>query len=106
MIDIAVPSDMNIILEELKKIGNYKEMEIEISRMWNYNTRGIPAVIVVRALGTIKIGFEQNLKMHPGHQSPKELQNISLLGTAWILRMVLSINCFELLLRCGFISTP
>ena len=55
--------------------------------MWGMRTETIPAVII-GALGAIKKGLETYLRRIPGQISISELQKITLLGTAHILRRV------------------
>ena len=43
--DIAVPSERNAVAKEFEKISKYKDLEIEIGRMWNTKTVVIPLVI-------------------------------------------------------------
>ncbi|KAL1457390.1 hypothetical protein WDU94_007628 [Cyamophila willieti] len=88
LIDIAVPDDPNIQMKEAEKINKYKNLAIEISRMWNTRTTTIP--VIVGALGTIKYGLEQHLQRIPGKSSIRQVQKITLLSTAHILRKVLS----------------
>jgi hypothetical protein len=45
--------------------------------------------VITGALGTIKKGFDQKLQLFPGHSSAIELQNITLMSTAHIIRKVL-----------------
>jgi len=40
--------------------------------MWKVRTKIVP--VIIAALGTIKNGLDQNLKLLPGHPSAKELQ--------------------------------
>ena len=68
----------------------YIDLEIEIARMWKMGTEMIP--IVIGALGVIKKGLEKYVDQIPGTVSIDELQNITLLGIAHILRKVLSIK--------------
>ena len=35
LIDITVPSDRNLSIKEYKKVSKYKDLEIEIQKMWN-----------------------------------------------------------------------
>ena len=51
MVDISVPSDTNIVSKASEKICKYRDLQIEISRCWNMNTKVVP--IVVGALGTV-----------------------------------------------------
>jgi len=55
--------------------------------MWKVRTRIMP--VMIRALGTIKKGFDQNLKLLPGHLLAVELQKITLMSTAHIIGTVL-----------------
>ena len=51
LIDVAIPGDRNVIKKEAKKILKYKDLTIEIQRMWNVKTRVIP--VIIGATGTI-----------------------------------------------------
>jgi hypothetical protein len=51
LIDVAVPGDRNVIQKEAEKILKYKDVTIEIQRMWNVKTRVIP--VIITATGTI-----------------------------------------------------
>ena len=71
-----------------EKLSKYKDLEIETSRMWGMRTETIP--VIIGALGAIKKGLETYLGRIPGQISIGELQKITLLGIAHILRRVLS----------------
>ncbi|XP_030745272.1 uncharacterized protein LOC115874305 [Sitophilus oryzae] len=86
LIDVSVPDDNNISAKEVEKISKYKDLEIEISRMWNTKTK---VVVVVGALGMLTKGHSNFIKLIPGYPSTNEVQKIALLGTAHILRKVL-----------------
>jgi hypothetical protein len=45
MIDIAIPSDKNVIQKEAEKKLKYKNLSIEIQRMWNMKCCVIPVII-------------------------------------------------------------
>ncbi|XP_017778986.1 PREDICTED: uncharacterized protein LOC108564450 [Nicrophorus vespilloides] len=90
LIDVSVPADANIAAREIEKRCKYKDLEIEIARMWNTKTKVVP--VVVGALGTLKIGFEKYLEELPCRVNVEQVQKIALLGTAHILRKVLSIG--------------
>ena len=45
LIDVAISVDRNVIKKEAEKILKYKDLTIEIQRMWNVKTRVIPVII-------------------------------------------------------------
>ena len=51
LIDDAISGDRNVIKKEAEKILKYKDLTIEIQRMWNVKTKVIPVIIGVT--GTI-----------------------------------------------------
>jgi hypothetical protein len=51
LIDVAFSGDRNVIEKEAEKILKYKDLTIEIQRMWNVNTKMIP--VILGATGTI-----------------------------------------------------
>jgi hypothetical protein len=55
--------------------------------MWKVRTKIVP--VITGALGTIKMGLDQNLQLLSGHLSAVGLQKITLMGTAHIIRKVL-----------------
>jgi hypothetical protein len=86
LIDMSVPSDRNICLKNNEKKMKYKDLEIEVSRMWNTKTQTIP--VIVGALGTIKNGMKDNVQTVSKNIDIKTLQKIVLLGSTNILRNV------------------
>jgi hypothetical protein len=56
--------------------------------MWNVKTQVIPAII--DATGTISKSFSKYVNNIPGNHEVKELQKTAILGTAHILRKVLT----------------
>ena len=89
LIDMSVPSDNNVSAKEFEKLSKYKDLEIEVSKMWNVRTTTIP--VIIGALGIIKKGTQKHLEKIPGNIPLCELQKIVLNSTAHILRKVLSI---------------
>ena len=79
------PMDKNL---SSGKISKYKDLEIEIERMWHLKPTLIP--VVVGALGTVK-GTNEYLQQITGKSSLTEIQTIALTSTAYILRKGLSI---------------
>ena len=51
LIGVAIPGDRNVIKKGVEKILKYKDLTIEIQRMWNVKTRVIP--VIIGANGTI-----------------------------------------------------
>ena len=58
--------------KEAEKILKYKDLTIEIQRMWNVKTRMIP--VIIRATGTISKSFRKYVSDIPGNHVVKELQ--------------------------------
>ena len=54
------PLDRNIALKEIRKKSKYKDLELEIQRMWQMKTEVIP--VVVEVIGTVKKGMVENIK--------------------------------------------
>ena len=90
-VDFSVPYDMNIVLKTAEKLVKYKDLEIEIQKCWNL--KEISTVpVVVGALGTVSTDHKQYLKTLSKHINPNVVQKTAMLGTANILRGVLSIS--------------
>jgi len=87
LIDVAISGGRNVIKKEAKKILKYKDLTIEIQRMWNVKTKVIP--VIIGATGTISESFRKCVIDIPGKHEVKELQKTAILGTAHILRKVL-----------------
>ena len=51
LIDVAISADSNVIKKEAEKFLKYKDLTIEIQRMWNVKTTVIP--VIIGAAGTI-----------------------------------------------------
>ena len=87
-IDVAVPGDRNVIKKEAEKILKYKDLIIEIRRMWNVKAKAIP--VKIRATGTISKSLRQYLSNITAKHEIKELQKTATLSTAHVLREVLT----------------
>ena len=77
-----------MIKKETEKILKYKYLTIEIQRMWNVKSKVIP--VIIGATGTISKSFRKYVSNIPGNNEVKELQKTAILGTAHILRKVLT----------------
>jgi hypothetical protein len=51
LIDVAIPGDRNVIQKKAEKILKYKDITVEIQRMWNIKTWVIP--VIIGATGSI-----------------------------------------------------
>ena len=72
LMDVAIPEDRNVIKKEVEKLLKYKDLIIEIKRMWNVKTKVI--LVITGATGTISKSLRQYLSNIPGKYEIKELQ--------------------------------
>jgi len=86
LIDVVISGDRNVIEKEADKILKYKDLTIEIQRMWNVKTEVIP--VIIGATGTISKSIRKYVSNIPGKHEVKELQKTAIMGTANILREV------------------
>jgi hypothetical protein len=80
-------NDNNVIQKEVEKILKYKNLTIEIQRMWNMKCFVIPVII-----GDTEIeskSLQKYLETIPGQHSIDSLQKTAILGTSHIIRKVL-----------------
>jgi hypothetical protein len=63
LIDVAISGDRNVIKKEAEKILKYKDLTIEIQRMWNVKTGVIP--VIIGATGTISKSFRKYVSNIP-----------------------------------------
>jgi len=77
-----------VIKKEADKIIKYKDLTTEIQRMWNVKTKVIP--IIIEATGDISKPFRKYVSNIPGKLKVNELQKTAILGTAHIIRKVLT----------------
>ena len=88
LIDVATSGDRNVIKKVAEKILKYKDLTIEIQCMWKVKARVIP--VIIGATGTISKSFRKYISNILGNHEVKELQKTAILGTAHILRKVLT----------------
>ena len=72
LIDMMIPRHRNISVKEFDKLSKYKDLQIEIERMWQPKTTVVP--VVVGALGMVKKGVLNHLNSIPGEPSLQEIQ--------------------------------
>jgi hypothetical protein len=71
IIDIAISGDRNVMKKEAEKVLKYKDLTLEIERMWNVKTNVIR--VIIGASGTISKSFRIYLKNITGKHEIKEL---------------------------------
>jgi hypothetical protein len=71
LIDVAIPSDRNVIQKESEKRLKYKKLSIEIQRMWNMKCFVIPIIIGVTGIVT------KGLKKKSGNNTRKAFNRFS-----------------------------
>ena len=77
-----------MIKKEAEKILKYKDLTIEIQRMWNVKTKVI--AVIIGATGAISKSFRKYVSNIPGSHEVKELQKTAILATAHTLWKVLT----------------
>ena len=82
-----VADDVNVLKKETEKSLKYKDLQIEISRMWNVKTKVV--AVVVGALGIMSDNFNKEIELISGKPIAEDIQNIALNETAHVLRKVL-----------------
>ena len=74
---MSIPTEKNTSVKVTEKLSKYKDLEIEIERMWGMKATTTP--VAIGALGLIKKGLEKYTKQIPGNIKISELQKIALL---------------------------
>jgi hypothetical protein len=71
LIDVAISGDRNLIKKEAEKILKYKDLTIEIQRMWNVKTKVIP--VIIGETVSISKSFRKYVSNIPRNHEVKEL---------------------------------
>ena len=90
LIDMSIPTEKNTSVKVTEKLSKYKDLEIEIERMWGIKGTTIPVVIGVMVL--IKKGLGKYVQQIVGNIKIHERQKITLLGISCTLRKAISIK--------------
>ena len=69
LIDMTVSLDTNTSVKATQKFTKYKDLEMEVERMWGLKTTTVP--VVMGALGTIKKDMENYTNKIPEKNSRK-----------------------------------
>ena len=80
---MIVPIINNISLKEVNEISKYKNLQIEIEKMWYLKTTTVP--VIEGALGMIKKETDRHINGIPGSPSLYEIQKILFRGTVYLL---------------------
>ena len=88
LIDVSCPADGNVGRKHAEKLAKYGDVRVEVSRMWQCRTQVVP--VVLGALRTVQAGIARWLDIIPGHHNLQHLQKAVHLGSARILRKVMS----------------
>ena len=90
IIDVAIPSDYNIQKKATEKMSKYVDLQIECQRIWNKKVEVIP--VIIGETGIVDKNIKKYVGRIPGCHNIYSLQRSAILGTAHILRKVLSIK--------------
>ena len=90
IIDVAIPSDYNIQKKATEKMRKYVDLQIECQRIWNNKVEVIP--VIIGATGMVNMNIKEYVGRIPDCHNIYTLQSSAILGTAHILRKVLSIK--------------
>lgn len=90
IIDVAIPLDVNIPVKQAEKLLKYKDLQIQLQRLWDMKVVIVP--IIIGALGTFGKDHGKYLQLIPGCDSQYlsiNLQETVLMETCRIIRKVL-----------------
>ena len=87
---MAIPSDYNIQMKATEKMRKYVDLQIECQRLWNKKVEIIP--VIIGANGIVDKNIEKYVERIPGCNNIYKLQRSAILGTAHILRKVLTMK--------------
>ena len=75
LIDMSIPTERNTSLKTMEKLTKYKDLEIEIEKMWGMKTTAVPVITGAREL--VKKGTENYIGKIPVNIRVTELQKPS-----------------------------
>ena len=90
IIDVAIPGDDRVKDKELEKVEKYQLLKDEIAKVWRMR-KVIAIPVVIGALGAVSVNFKEYMKRIGVNVKLQVIQKTALLGTAKILRKVLSL---------------
>ena len=87
---MAIPSDYNIQKKATEKMNKCVGLQIECQRLWNKKVEVVP--VIIGATGIVDKNIRKYVGRIPGCHNIYNLQKSAILGTAQILRKVLSVK--------------
>ena len=88
--DVAIPGDDRVKDKELEKVEKYQLLKDEIAKVWQMQ-KVMVVPIVIGALGAVSVNFKEYMRRIGVKVRLEAIQKTALLGTAKILRKVLSL---------------
>ena len=85
---MTVPGDTKMSLKIFEKLSRYKDLEIEITKMWHLKTTTMP--VVISALGMVAKTASNYVSQIPGAPFLTEFPKMTLMRNVLILRKLLS----------------
>ena len=85
IIDVAIPTDKNIANKRAEKIQKYTNLAVELKELWHLKSVSI-IPIIISATGLIHNKFKEDINKIGVKLDVREMQKITLLGTAGITR--------------------
>ena len=83
---MSVPSGTNVSLKIFEKLSKYKDLEIKVTKMWHLKVATLS--VVSGALNVVAKTVSNYVLQILGAPTLPELQKITLMGTAHILRKI------------------
>ena len=90
IIDVAIPDDDRLKDKELEKLEKHQLLKDEIAKVWRIR-KVIVVPVVIGTLGAVSVSFKEYMKRISVNVRLEVIQKTALLGTAKILRKVLSL---------------
>ena len=90
IIDIAIPGDKRVKDKEIEKLEKYQMLKEEVQRLWKMKSVTVLPV-VIGALGAVSQRFAGYVNKVGANIKLEIVQKTALLGTARLLRKVLSL---------------
>ena len=88
--DVAIPGDDRVEGKELEKLEKYQLLKDEIAKVWGMR-KVIVVPVVIGDFGAVSVNFKEYMKRIGVNVRLEVIQKTALLGTAKILRKVLSL---------------